>query len=111
MGIKMCYDAHLSGKNTLAGFRSFFTFTGCLFITLNNAEEYFSKRTQWADLFDNIEVFQHKVLSLPTLDTDRIPLDLASLPSLLLTNLSSMPRLFRQMNSEAYYGKDLDLHI
>lgn len=48
---------------------------------------------------------------MPTLETDRIPIDLAAFPSLILTNLSAMPRLFRQMNSEAYYGKDIDLHI
>jgi hypothetical protein len=62
MGIKMCYDAHLTGKNTLAGFRSFFTFTGCMFIAMNNAEEYYNMRNQWPDLFDNIEAFQNKVV-------------------------------------------------
>ena len=40
----MCYDAHLTGKNTLAGFRSFFTFTGSMFMAMNNAEEYMSKK-------------------------------------------------------------------
>lgn len=111
MGIKMCYDAHVTGKNTLAGFRSFFTFTGCMFIVLNNSQEYLSKKNQLAEIFDNIESFQSKVVSLPTLEVDRMPLDLAALPSLILTNLSHMPRLFRQMNSESYYGKDVDLHI
>ena len=32
MGMKLCLDAHLLSKNTLAGFRSLFTFTGALFI-------------------------------------------------------------------------------
>lgn len=37
MGMKLCIDAHLTGKNTLAGFRSLFTFTGSLFIVMNNS--------------------------------------------------------------------------
>jgi hypothetical protein len=36
LGIKLCYDAHLIGKNTLANFRSLFTFTNCLIISLNS---------------------------------------------------------------------------
>lgn len=39
----MCIDAHLVGKNTLANFRSLFTFTGALFLVMNNAETYLSK--------------------------------------------------------------------
>jgi hypothetical protein len=57
MGQKMCIDAHITGKNTLAGFRSLFTFTGSLMIVMNNSREYLDKRHQWADLFDNIEIF------------------------------------------------------
>ena len=54
MGQKMCIDAHLIGKNTLAGFRSLFTFTGTLFIVMNTSERYLETR---ADFFDNIDIF------------------------------------------------------
>ena len=37
MGTKMCIDAHFTGKNILSGFRSLFTFTGALFICMNNS--------------------------------------------------------------------------
>jgi Ubiquitin elongating factor core len=40
MGVKMCIDAHLVGKNTLANFRSLFTFSNALFLSMNNAETY-----------------------------------------------------------------------
>jgi|LauGreDrversion4_2_1035121.scaffolds.fasta_scaffold127334_1 hypothetical protein len=44
MGAKMCIDAHLVGKNTLAGFRSFFTFTASMFLVMNNSEEFNLKK-------------------------------------------------------------------
>ena len=57
MGQKMCIDAHITGKNTLAGFRSLFTFTGALMSVMNNSETYLERRHQWPDVFENIEVF------------------------------------------------------
>jgi len=58
MGAKMCIDVHLIGKNTLAGYRSFFTFTGALFITLNNADEVLSKTDDLLkDIFENVDLF------------------------------------------------------
>ena len=36
MSMKMCYAAHLFGKNVLALFRSLFTFTGSLIISINS---------------------------------------------------------------------------
>ena len=36
MGMKLCYDVHVIGKNTLALFRSLFTFTGAFIMTLNS---------------------------------------------------------------------------
>ena len=57
MGMKMCIDAHVTGKQTLAGFRSLFTFTGSLFIVMNNSSEFLSKKHQWIDLFENLDVF------------------------------------------------------
>jgi hypothetical protein len=62
MGQKMCIDAHITGKNTLAGFRSLFTFTGALFSVMNNSETYLERRHQWPDFFENIEVFQAKLI-------------------------------------------------
>ena len=53
----MCIDAHITGKNTLAGFRSLFTFTGALMSVMNNSETYLERRHQWPDFFENIEVF------------------------------------------------------
>lgn len=57
MGAKMCIDAHLVGKNTLANFRSLFTFTGSLFICMNNYENYNSKKDQLKEIFENIDLF------------------------------------------------------
>lgn len=106
----MCIDAHITGKNTLAGFRSLFTFTGALISVMNNSENYLERRHQWPDFFENIEVFQAKLIQLPVENPD-VPLDFAALPSLILSNLSTLPKLFRQMQPESYYGKDVDLHI
>jgi hypothetical protein len=36
MAIKLCYDAHLFGKNTLALYRQLFSFTHCLVICLGD---------------------------------------------------------------------------
>ena len=58
----MCIDAHITGKNTLAGFRSLFTFTGALFSVMNNSEIYLERRHQRPDFFENIEVFQAKLI-------------------------------------------------
>jgi len=54
----MCIDVHLTGKNTLAGFRSLFTFSGSLFIVLNNSSDFKSKRQQLPDIFNNLDLFQ-----------------------------------------------------
>jgi hypothetical protein len=53
----MCIDAHLAGKQILSGFRSLFTFTGTLFIVMNNCEEYLAKKNQWSDIFDDLDAF------------------------------------------------------
>jgi len=53
MGMKMCIDAHICGKNILTHFRSLFTFTGALFIVMNNYEYYISS----PDYFENIDLF------------------------------------------------------
>lgn len=58
----MCIDAHITGKNTLAGFRSLLTFTGSLLSVMNNSETYLERRHQWPDFFENIEVFQAKLI-------------------------------------------------
>lgn len=39
------------------------------------------------------------------------PVDIAVLPTLIMQNLSVLPRMFKQMQPEAYYGKDVDLGI
>jgi len=57
IGLKMCIDAHLAGKQILSGFRSLFTFTGTLFIVMNNCEEYLAKKNQWSDIFDDLDAF------------------------------------------------------
>ena len=69
MGIKMCFDAHLAGKNVLSGFRSLFTFTASLFIVMNNSDEFLNRKNQWAEIFEDIDVFQSKMIQLPTTDT------------------------------------------
>ena len=91
----MCIDAHLVGKNTLANFRSLFTFTGALFLVMNNAETYLSKSDQHGDLFSSLDAFQASLVHLHVHADTPTPLDLAALPSLILSNMSSMPRLFR----------------
>ena len=53
MGVKMCIDAHIIGKNTLTGYRSLFTFTGALFIAMSNYNNYTTK----PDLFYNYDTF------------------------------------------------------
>jgi hypothetical protein len=40
----MGYDAHLAGKQILSGFRSLLSFTGTLFIVMNNYEEYLERK-------------------------------------------------------------------
>lgn len=40
-----------------------------------------------------------------------MPLDLALMPVCILTNLSSLPKIFRQTYPESYLGKDLDFHM
>lgn len=111
MGAKMCIDAHLIGKNTLAGFRSLFTFTGVLFICMNNSLDFISKKSQLPEIFEHLDLFTNKLLKLPVLADSSTPVDLAALPTLILHNLSSFPRLFRQASAESYLGKDTDLNI
>ena len=111
MGTKMCIDVHLTGKNTLAGFRYFLTFTGALFMCMNNGTEFLSKKTQLGEIFQNIDTFQSKLVSTNQYDDPFMPVDIAVLPTLILQNLGGLPRLFRKMNPEAYYGKDVDLNI
>ena len=62
MGSKMCIDAQLTGKNTLAGFRQLFSFTGALFISMNNSYEYVARKATLAEVFENIDVFQTKLI-------------------------------------------------
>ena len=57
MGVKMSIDAHIVGKNTLAGYRQFFTFTGALFMVMNNNETYISLREDIPKTFENIDFF------------------------------------------------------
>lgn len=80
MGAKMCLDVHLIGKNTLTGFRSLFTFTGVLFICMNNSSEYLSKKSQLPEIFESLDLFTHKLLKLPVPADLNTPVDLASLP-------------------------------
>jgi hypothetical protein len=70
MGAKMCIDVHLTGKNTLAGFRSLFTFSGALFMCMNNYEEFISKKSQLSEIFENIDLFTHNILKLPIINTE-----------------------------------------
>jgi len=53
------------------------------------------------------------VLSLPTENQlgQTTPVDVALLPECILSNLATMPRIFRQANPEAYLAKDVDMHI
>ena len=37
--------------------------------------------------------------------------DFASLPQILLTNLNSLPKLFKKCYPEAYLGADVDIHM
>jgi hypothetical protein len=80
MGMKMCMDAHLIGKNTLANFRSLLTFTGALFVTMNNYEYY----TAQSYLFESTDLFQQKVIHLPINSIANNPVDIASLPACIL---------------------------
>ena len=105
MGQKLSIDAMVCGKNTLQGFRQLLTFSGALFIAMNNYEYYAP------EFFSDIEVFQRKVMHLPIEPIANMPLDIAAFPTCVLNNLSTLPRMFRQMQSEAYLGKEIDLHI
>lgn len=66
MGAKLCIDAHVLGKHTLAGFRSLFTFTGALFMSLNNAFEYNERRSTLGEVFTSVDSFQEQLVRLPT---------------------------------------------
>ena len=51
--MKLCYDAHLFGKNILASFRSLFTFTGTLIMSINSKRPHFSPSD-----FEDYDTFQ-----------------------------------------------------
>lgn len=102
----MCYDAHIFGKNVLAGFRSLFTFTGSLLISINSNKSVLSP-----SYFEDFDTFQKQLISLPIEKGDSVNVDFASLPQCLITNMVTMPKLFRIYNAESYYGKDYDLNI
>lgn len=53
LGMKLCLDVHLVSKNILAGFRSLFTFTGALFIAMNNYEYYVAH----PEIFATVDTF------------------------------------------------------
>lgn len=48
----MCIDAHMIGKNTLSGFRSLFTFTETLLMTMSNDDALLN-----ASYFEDFETF------------------------------------------------------
>jgi hypothetical protein len=75
MSTKMCIDAHLIGKNTLALYRSLLTFSGALFITMNN-DTYQPK----PEIFENFDVFEREVVKLPVDAVGQTPVDIAALP-------------------------------
>eukprot|EP00347_Sterkiella_histriomuscorum_P007831 403347399 len=115
MGQKLSIDAHLIGKNTLACFRSLFTFSGALFQSMSSGVSPY--QLQDKKVFEDIQNFQQMVLMLRQKLIENggsgfnTPLDIAVLPIHILTNLATLPRLFRQIEPESYYGKDVDLHI
>lgn len=56
---KLCYDAHLFGKNILANFRSLFTFTNALIMSMT------SNKPLNAKYFEDYDTFQKEVITLP----------------------------------------------
>ena len=92
MAIKLGIDVHLIGKVVLANFRSFLTFSGALFVCLTHYWNYDAKPT----LFDNIDDFQRLILDFAKRpESSETPIDLAVIPSVVIENLSLLPRLFR----------------
>lgn len=103
---KLCYDAHIFGKNILANCRSLLTFTGSLIMSLNSLKSNLSPSD-----FEDYDTFQKQVISLPIEKGDSLVVDFASLPQSLISNLVTMPKLFRAEMPESYYGKEYDLNI
>lgn len=42
---------------------------------------------------------------------DELPLDFKVLPQLIFNNLNALPKLFKQIQPEVYYGNDVELHV
>ena len=62
MGVKMCLDAHITGKNTLTNFRSLLTFTGALFVALSYSQNY-TALPKPEKIFETVEHFQHALIN------------------------------------------------
>lgn len=106
LATRLCIDAHIIGKQTLATFRELLTFSGALFISMNSGQS-----TLNASIFENFDTFQQHLVKLPVELSFALPLDIAALPQAILLNLSTLPKLFRQVNAECYFGKEQDLNV
>jgi len=108
LGMKMCLDVHVVGKQTLSNFRALLTFSGALLISMARYQNYEQK----PHLFENIEVFQEQILRrYEELRLFPVPLDLALLPVCLVQNLGGWPKIFRRASAEAYFGQGVDLNM
>ncbi|CDW72140.1 u box domain-containing protein [Stylonychia lemnae] len=115
MGVKMCIDVHLLGKSILGNFRSLFTFTGALFISMTSQKSTGPYQIP-PESFQDLEEFEKQAIELrqiinATSSNEESQLDLAAFPTIILTNLSNLPKLFRQYSPDVYYGYDLDLNV
>lgn len=90
MSYKLCYHAHLFGKNILALLRQLFTFSGSLIISINS----YALPLQ-AKYFEDFETFQKIVASNLSLDKVIIPVDFAAIPKGIVSNMVILPKMFR----------------
>lgn len=63
------------------------------------------------DLFKDLYTFMERGVNPLSENDSDLPLDFQALPQLIFTNLNSLPKLFKQIYPECYYGQDIDLHL
>ena len=92
MATRLCMDAHIFGKNTIALYRHFFSFTNALLICSGDrmkvTPEIFKDIFQFMDSFSPTRV---------EVSVEPLPMDFLALPQLIVSNLATYPVLFKQI--------------
>lgn len=105
MAQKLCMDAHIFGKNTIALYRSLFSFTHSLLICAGDQvqlqPETFATLYKFLDKGVNPNQDVHYLKPLAA--------DFQALPQILFHNINSFPKLFKMIYPETYFGADTDL--